>query len=198
MSLLTARGKERKSRNDVPIHRMGFTSPFIDIPVYVYSYIWSRLACLHGKSRICVLELHDLTPKKIKNSLLLFSFSGLPRYMREISPMPKQDNRRCSVCHHERSLLNSPMRAVCVHEVSLMSESTLKVIGVVKQERRGTRLAGRDGSPAAKAAGGGARGGGVAVSSATDKKKGVESSPRFTAGGRCTMTCFTIPLTTHP
>lgn len=45
--------------------------------------------------------------------------------------MPKQDNRRRVVCHQERSLLNSPMRAVCVHEVSPMSESALKVIGVV-------------------------------------------------------------------
>ena len=43
MSILTARGKERKSRRDVPIHRMGFSPPFICIPLYVYSYIWSNL-----------------------------------------------------------------------------------------------------------------------------------------------------------
>src|SRR5215472_9694234 len=50
MSILTGRGKVRKSRSDVPIHRMGFTPPFICIPLYVYYYIWSSLtsAALHG------------------------------------------------------------------------------------------------------------------------------------------------------
>ena len=44
MSILTARGKERKSRSEVPIHRMGFSAPFICIPIYVYSYTSSSLA----------------------------------------------------------------------------------------------------------------------------------------------------------
>jgi len=54
MSILTARGKERKSRRDVPIHRMRFSPPFICIPLYVYSYIWSNLtsaALLRGSSK---------------------------------------------------------------------------------------------------------------------------------------------------
>jgi len=46
MSILTSAGKERKSRREVPIHRMGFSLPFIFIPIYVYSYKLSSLASL--------------------------------------------------------------------------------------------------------------------------------------------------------
>jgi len=46
MSILTSAGKERKSRREVPIHRMGFSLPFICIPIYVYSYKLSSLASL--------------------------------------------------------------------------------------------------------------------------------------------------------
>ena len=101
-------------------------------------------------------ELH-LTPKKIKNSFLLFPFSGLPRYMGEIPPMPKEDNRRCIVCHEERSLLNSPMRAVCVHEVTHVRD---RIDGHRRrqQKRRGTRPESRYGGAAAETSRGGGPG----------------------------------------
>lgn len=69
--------------------------------------------------------------------------------------MPKEDNRRCIVCHHGRGLLNSPVRAVCVHEVTHVRDR-IDSNRRREQERRGTRLAGRVGSAAAKAGGGGA------------------------------------------
>jgi hypothetical protein len=44
MSILTARGRVRKSRSDVPTHLTGFSASSICIPVYVYSYAGQALA----------------------------------------------------------------------------------------------------------------------------------------------------------
>lgn len=63
--------------------------------------------------------------------------------------MPKEDNRRCIVCHHGRGLLNSPVGAVCVHEVTHVRDR-IDSNRRREQERRGTRLAGRVGSAAPK------------------------------------------------